>query len=241
MTTQKTLDFATAILRCMEADNKSDACLATAELIRQLKEEIAFDAAKKSGKTGEKQRTAAAKKFLSYISSRLDDMRCAFTMREEDLPFSLSDYIGKHGLINGAAVIVTEPIIGLPEPANAESNPKMFNSALSQFQNLNMENPVPFDPASVSLHISNAKAEAKAPGWKTCPKEYRTMKFKEYLTMKFTLQNGKAYGLNAELLSSLITMLGGKDIEISFPSEEPNKPCKLQSPLGVAYLLPVWV
>lgn len=233
MTSQKTLDFATAILRCMEDDNKTDACLAAAELIRQLKEEIAFDAAKKSGKTGEKQRTAAAKKFLSYISSRFDHMRYAFTMREEDLPFALSDYIGKHGLINEAAVIVTEPIIGLPEPANAESNPRMFNSALSQFQNLNMENPVPFDPASVSLHISNAKAEAKARGYKTCPKEY--------LTMKFTLQNGKAYGLNAELLSSLITMLGGKDIQISFPSEEPNKPCKLQSPMGVAYLLPVRV
>lgn len=233
MTSQKTLDFATAILRCMEADNKADACLAAAELIRQLKEEIAFDAAKKSGKTGEKQRTAAAKKFLSYISSRLDDMRCAFTMREEDLPFALSDLAGKHGLINGAAVIVTEPIIGLSEPANAESNPKMFNSALSQFQNLNMEKPVQFDPASVSLHIANAKAEAHTRGYKTCPKEY--------LTMKFTLQNGKAYGLNAELLSSLITMLGGKDIEISFPSEEPNKPCKLESPMGVAYLLPVRV
>ena len=34
MTTQKCLDFATAILRCMEDDNKTDACLAAAELIR---------------------------------------------------------------------------------------------------------------------------------------------------------------------------------------------------------------
>lgn len=234
MTAQKSLEFARLMLQCLVEANAVDGKQEAENMIRDLENEIQWSAAKKNGKITEKQRTKAMEKFIAPNKDRMPDLCAAFPMTEQDLPASLYGHTGKSGFVTGYAIIVTDPIIGATQPDGKyrDKNPPIFADVLYRFMELPHHAVENFDPASVSVHIAAKKAEAKAMGYR-----YKSM---DGRTMLFTLENGDAYGLDPDYLMELVTMLGGEDIQLSLP-EKPTEAAKIESPRGIAFLLPVRV
>lgn len=234
MTTQKFLEFARLMLKCLVECNAVCGRDEALTMIRELENEIAYAAAKKNGNVNEKQRTTAMKQFIA-VNQHNDTFQAGFPMTADTLPGAMLDYIGKYGYIQGAALIITDPVIGISEPDKNQPTPGVFKSALDSFMKLNYTQVEDFDPASVDVHIASVKARYKAEGRRYT----KTSSFdKAERALRFELQNGGLYGLDAEILKQIITVLGGAGIKFYLP-DRPIDGAKIESQRGVAYLLPI--
>lgn len=191
----------------------------TMRVIMDAKYELEYRAAHSAGRTGEKQRTAAAKKFFNLRSNpntRFD----GFSDLSEwfDSPMS--------GFCNGAAMVICPPIIGIKK---SDADPKFMWSLRDNFP----KNPcvkIAFDVASVKAFVDKTKAECKSKGlsW-TKNADVRQM---------WLGNESKSRWFDAEQLLQICIMLGSEDVE-AYMDEGKYTPLYLQSPIGEAILLPV--
>ena len=191
----------------------------TMRIIIDSKNELEYRAAQSAGRTGEKQRTAAAKKFFNLRSNpntRFDGFS------------DLSEYFDSpmYGFCNGAGMVICPPIIGIKK---SDVDPKSMWSLRDNFP----QNPcikIAFDTASVKAFVDKTKAECKSQGisW-TKHESVRHM---------WLGNEDKSKWFDAEQLLQICIMLGSEDVE-AYMDEGQYTPLYLKSPIGEAILLPM--
>lgn len=191
----------------------------TMRMIMDSKNELEYRAAQSAGRTGEKQRTAAAKKFFNLRSNpntRFDGFS------------DLSEYFDSpmYGFCNGAAMVICPPIIGIKK---SDADPKLMWSLRDNFP----QNPcikIAFDVTSVKAFVDKTKAECKSKGLSYAKNES--------CRQMWLGNESKSRWFDAELLLQICIMLGGEDID-AYMDDGTYTPLYLQSPNGEAILLPM--
>lgn len=156
------------------------------DMIAECEAEIAYNTAKSEGKTNEKVRTSAAKYLIKNIRGNRETLNGQFPAPDGII------------LCNGAVAFKGNPIIGIPEIP--ESNSEAHKKNVLPMFDIPAEPAGTINPAEIKTRFKSAQAEFKG------KKDLYMLTDKAYIIVKDN--NGIPFFYNSELIVPALDLIG---------------------------------
>lgn len=187
------------------------------DIIEECETEISLAAAKAAGKTNEKTRTEAAKRF---IKNTKQDYLKGYHYTD--------DKTGNIALLDGYTLYVGTPILGIPEVPERDKFPDI-NKMIPDYPE-ETETPLNMETIRADFRIAHAR-------YGNAAKEL--FKVTDLAVVCITNQEtGTTQYFDAEKIIAAANLLGGTEFTIRTSSSRRFAPCEIKGKNGICYVCP---